>query len=119
MKNLTKRFLLFFLGCIPTRLLLTFIAKKINKKYLLSIITFPIAIGFLYIYFIGSKKADSQLDWVNGVVYWNNMRLIHGLLYLSFSIGSLITINNKLWILLLSDTIIGLFTFLNYHFKLL
>ena len=53
MNNIQKRFLLFLLGCIPARLALVMTAAILSlktRKYL-TIITLPIAIGFLWLYF--------------------------------------------------------------------
>lgn len=125
MNNIQKRFLLFLFLCIGARSTLTILSAKIEKKYLpiLGIITLPISIEFLRIYIFGSDKADAQIDWVQGNVWWNDLRIVHGLLYLSFTIASFFAINekyrknNKSWVILLSDTIIGLVSFLHYHYK--
>ena len=79
-----------FLGaCIPTRVLIGYLGKKYynhkNIKFL-GYITMIISIGFIYIFTIGSKRADSQLEWSGEKkIWWNDFRIIHGILYLLFS----------------------------------
>ena len=104
MNTIQKRFLLYLFGCIGFRTMITVIAKKFNenlnnnttKKYFkyFSLITLSMGLGFLYIYIFGSKKADSQLKWANSKVWWNDYRIIHAILYISFSIMALLQLNN-------------------------
>ena len=91
--------------------------KKLDKnnRQLASIFTLIIACGFIYIYIFGSQRADNQLEWANAKVWWNDYRIIHGLLYLSFSITALFKLN-KSWIFLALDTLLGLILFLYYHY---
>ena len=103
-----KRELLFLLGCIGSRSLLTYISTNIHLLPYISIITFTISLSFLYIYIFGSEKADRQLEWLGDKkIWWNKLRLVHGLLYLIFTIFAF----NKYklsWIILAIDTLIGL-----------
>lgn len=118
MNNIQKRFILFLVFCIGTRLLLTLFSKNINKKYLpyLGILTFIMGIGFIYIFMFGSKTADKQLDWANGKVWWDDYRVIHGLLYLIFSISAFMKLKGG-YLFLGLDTLIGLVVFLSYHYQ--
>lgn len=104
---------LFFLGCIPTRLLLTYLGYlsnhseiyKHNKQLSISLwsITFIIGIGFWTIYTMGWRKTGIE---AGGEIWWNSLRPIHGTNYLLFSILSLKGYRNAWWLLLM-DTIIG------------
>ena len=112
---LTKRLILFLFGCIGSRIYLSLFARN-HPEYLtvLSYVTFIIGIGFLYIYFFGSKKADAQLEWAGEkTVWWNQLRLFHGINYLLFSI---LAYNKKTcaWTILAFDTLMG-FTFWILH----
>tara|TARA_B110001469_G_C9571027_1_gene283133 strand:- start:716 stop:1066 length:351 start_codon:yes stop_codon:yes gene_type:complete len=116
MKTIIKRFLLFLLLCIPIRLLLVYIAKTINNKhlpYLGWILLIP-AIGFLYIYASNSRKTG--LEVFGNKIWWNDLRPIHGMNYLIFSI---LAINKykKSWIILLIDVLIGLLSFFIHHLQ--
>ncbi len=120
MNNQHKRYLLFLGVCIPIRLSLFFLSdyfydKKILKN-ILNIITLCIALGFLRIYFFGSKKADSQLEWVGEkTVWWNDLRIAYGLIYLFFSYFYFMNKKFSSYFLLL-DVVLGLLSFLNHHF---
>lgn len=118
MNNITKRFLLFLIGCIVTRLLLVYIAKNVNMtllKYMGYLLLLP-AFGFFYIFFTNSRKTGPEV--FGDKIWWNNLRPIHGLLYLLFSYNA-ITGNKNAWIYLLVDVLFGLIAFLAHHFILL
>lgn len=116
MNKIQKRFLMFLIGCIGARFLLAFTAKKINRKYLpiMGLLALGPAIGFLYIYFI--KPRDTGLEVQGGRIWWNFMRPLHALFYLTFAFLA-IKKNDNAWIALLLDVLIGLIAFLNYHYK--
>jgi len=115
-----KRFMLFLGLCIPTRFTISYLAKEEKfKKYLdyLAIICLCMGIGFLNIYFFGSKKADSQLKWAGeDTVWWNDLRLLHGISYVLFSI--LVYLKKEYaWKVIFYDTLVGLCSFLYYHYS--
>ncbi len=115
MNNIQKRFLLFLIGCIGTRLAFTLLAKNISLRYLQYLgylATIP-AIGFLVIYFLGLRKTG--LEVMGDRIWWNGLRPVHGLFYGLFSYLA-ITRNPEAWIALLSDTLLGLFSFLYHHY---
>ena len=117
MNNIQKRFFLFLFICIGLRFLLVFIAKNINTKllkYMGYILLLP-AFGFFYIYFTGIRKTGPEV--FGDKIWWNNLRPIHGLLYLLFSYNAILG-NRSAWIYLLIDAIFGLTSFLIYHFIL-
>lgn len=115
MNNIQKRFLLFLIGCIGTRLLLAYIAKNINIDLLkyMGYLLLIIAIGFFYIYFTHSRQTG--LEVFGSKIWWNNLRPIHGVLYLLFAYHA-IHGNRNAWIYLFIDVIIGLTAFLIYHY---
>lgn len=109
-----KRFLLFFIGCIGSRLLLVYIAKNINTiwlKYMGYLALLP-AIGFIYIYLSGARKTGPEV--FGDKIWWNNLRPIHALLYILFSYNA-INGNKNSWIYLFIDVVIGLISFLVHH----
>ena len=115
MNNIQKRFALFLLGCIPTRLAFVYIAKNISLKYLplLGYLALLPAIGFIYIYLTGSRQTGGET--FGDKIWWNNLRPLHAILYLLFSYNAILK-NNNAWIYLLIDVIIGLVSFLIFHF---
>jgi len=116
MNNIQKRFLAFLLGCIGVRLLFVLIANKLDLQYLpiMGYIAVLPAIGFLYIFFTGSRKSGLEVQ--GGKIWWNFLRPVHSLFYLVFAY---LAINKKResWIPLFIDVILGLIAFLNYHFS--
>ena len=122
MNPIQKRFSLFLFLCIVIRSFLIYISYKLknNSKYLKImglILLFP-AFGFLYIYFTNKRKTGKEV--FGGKIWWNDLRPIHGIIYILFSLFSLVnnkTMNNNAWLFLLIDVILGLSCFLVYHFK--
>ena len=115
MKTIQKRFLLFLIGCIGTRSLFTYLAKNAsstNLTYLGYLALYP-AISFTYIFVTGSRKTGPEV--FGEKIWWNNLRPIHALLYSLFAYN-VITGNHNAWIFLLIDVILGLTSFLIYHF---
>ena len=116
MNDTQKRFLLFLIGCIGTRLLFVYIAKNASILYLqwLGYLALLPAGGFVYIYLSGSRKTGAEV--FGDKIWWNDLRPIHALLYLLFSYNAIIG-NNTAWIYLLVDVIIGLISFLFFHLQ--
>lgn len=114
MNTLQKRFLAFLLLCIPVRIGFVFIAKSVDKKYLpyLGYIGLIIGLGFMY-NFIFTKKQGGTF---NQIAWWNNLRPLHSILYLTFAYLA-INKNPKAYILLLLDVTIGFISFVLYHYK--
>lgn len=117
MDKLHKRFLLFLVGCIGTRLLFVYIAKNISVPWLryAGYLALLPAIGFFYIYLTGSRKTGAEV--FGEKIWWNDLRPIHGLLYSLFAYNAIIG-NTNAWVYLLVDVSIGLISFLVHHFLL-
>ena len=117
MNTIQKRILLFLFGCIGSRALLVYVAKNIDinfLKYMGYLLLLP-AIGFFYIYLTGIRTTGVEV--FGDKIWWNNLRPIHGLLYLLFSYNA-INGNKSAWIYLFIDVLFGLTSFLFYHFIL-
>jgi hypothetical protein len=101
--------LLFFTICLCTRSALVFFIKsqKENNLPIFGYMGLIPVFGFLYNYFFHNKN---KKGFFGGKVWWNNLRIIHSLLYLLFSIFS-INKNKYSWVPLLIDVIIGLISF--------
>lgn len=115
MKNLHKRFAL-FLVCISVRFSIAFLAKEANDGLLQAIgfLSLMPAIGFFYLFFSGKRKSGRET--FGDKIWWNNLRPLHGTLWLLFSFYALRK-NKNAWIFLLIDTLIGIFAFLVFHIK--
>lgn len=114
MNTLQKRFLLFLVGCIGTRFLFVYIAKTVNVNYLpyLGYLALAPAIGFLYIFFTKSRETGAEV--FGERIWWNDLRPIHGGLYMIFAYNA-IQKNTYAWIYLLIDVLFGLGSFLTHH----
>lgn len=125
MNEKTKRILFFFLCCVPLRTLIGIISKNINIDKLIfyipfTILTLIIGFNFTYIYLFGHFKDDS-LGFFKGPMWWDDLRIIHGLLYLSYSIINIVSLirknNNKYsHLILFADLIIGIISFISVYF---
>jgi hypothetical protein len=115
MNNIQKRFLLFLFGCIGLRSLFVYIAKNVNAQFLMYMgyLALIPAIGFIYIFLTGTRQTGVEV--FGEKIWWNNLRPIHGLMYLLFSYNAIIG-NKNAWVYLLIDVIIGLISFLIFHF---
>lgn len=82
MDTLYKRFLLFLIGCIGTRLLLVHIARTLDTELLryMGYLALLPAFGFIYIYMSGTRKTGPEV--FGDKIWWNDLRPLHGLLYL-------------------------------------
>ena len=115
MNTIQKRFMLFIFGCILTRLILTFIVKNLKQKYLqiAGYIGLILGISFLTIYFLNLRKTGIEV--FGDKIWWNDIRPIHGILYLIFAYLA-INKNKNAWIILLIDVIFGFIMFINHHY---
>lgn len=110
----TSRLLRFLIGCIGTRLFIVYLAAtKLELLPIMGKISLLPFIGFITIYLFGLRKTGIEVD--GNVIWWNNLRPLHGLLFLLFAYFA-INKNKKSWVILFTDTFVGLFSFL-IHYK--
>ena len=116
MNIIQKRFLAFLFGCILVRSLFVLVAMKANKKYLpyFGILAILPAVGFLYIYFGNYRKKVGET--FGQKIWWNHLRPIHALFYLTFAYLA-IKKSPHSYKPLLIDVIVGLLSFLMYHYS--
>jgi hypothetical protein len=102
--------LLFLVGCMGARLLLTYLAKVANKRWLrvMGYLAVLPAIGFMYLFVSGTRNKTGAFG---EKIWWNALRPVHSLLYGLFAYAA-ITGNTNAWIFLLVDSLIGLSGFL-------
>jgi hypothetical protein len=98
-----------------TRTLFVVIAKNyIEYLPVMGLLAFLPAIGFIYIYMTDSRQTGKEV--FDDKIWWNDLRPIHGALYILFGILALQSDPNA-WIVLLIDIIIGLFGFFYFHYN--
>lgn len=116
--NYQKRIALFLFGCVGIRSLFVYIAKNIDREYLplLGYLALLPVIGWMYIYFIGSRNTGPEV--FGGRIWWNELRVPHAMLYTLFAIYA-IQRKSYSWIPLFVDVIFGLTAFVMYHNNLL
>lgn len=112
-KNIT----LFLLGCIPLRLLYAYFASKATTEQLklLAIPSLAIAISFFYLFIYDLRKEAGET--FGDKMWWNDLRPLHGGLFLAFAVMAMKG-NSNSYIPLLLDAIIGLGAFTYYHMYL-
>lgn len=115
MTNIQKRFLLFLCGCIVTRLMFVYVAKKYTHFLpIMGKLALIPMIGFFYIYFTNSRKTGNEV--FGDKIWWNDLRPVHGILYGTFAYMA-INNNQNSWMALLLDVILGLGGFLHFHYN--
>ena len=89
MNSIQKRFILFLVGCMGTRILFTLLAKNADIQYLpiLGYIALLPAIGFFYIYVTDSRKTGLEVG--GGKIWWNYLRPLHSILYFLFAYNAI------------------------------
>ena len=115
MNTIQERFVLFLFACIGTRSFFVYLAKNANSTYLkyMGYLSILPAIGFFYLFLSGSRKTGAEV--FGNKIWWNNLRPIHGLMYFLFAYNA-INGDAFAWIYLLIDIIIGLVSFLYFHY---
>lgn len=114
MSGNSTRILLFLFACIPIRLLLTYAIKHMPSESLVSIGYISVIIAGLFILSYMMYIPNKRKGAFGGKIWWNDMRAVHGCIYLLFSLLA-IKQNANAWIVLLFDVIIGLTAFL-FHY---
>jgi hypothetical protein len=115
MNTLQKRFLLFLIGCIGTRTLIVYLAKNANVTYLkyMGYLSILPAVGFFYLFLTGSRKTGPEV--FGDKIWWNDVRPIHGVMYFLFAYNAIYG-DTSAWIYLLVDVVVGLGSFLLFHY---
>jgi hypothetical protein len=115
MNTIQKRFLLFLIGCIGTRTLIVYLAKNANVTYLkyMGYLSILPAVGFFYLFLTGSRKTGPEV--FGDKIWWSDVRPIHGVMYFLFAYNA-IHGDAFAWIYLLVDVVIGLGSFLLFHY---
>jgi hypothetical protein len=92
-----------------------YLAKNANVTYLkyMGYLSILPAVGFFYLFLTGSRKTGPEV--FGDKIWWNDLRPIHGLMYFLFAHNA-INGDAFAWIYLLVDVVIGLVSFLLFHY---
>lgn len=107
--------LLFLSACIPSRLLLVFLAYYLKGIYqkIFGLILILIATSFFYLYFTNSRLNAPE---AGGKTWWHKLRPIHGSFMLIAGILCL-SGSKYAFIPLLIDVILGISVFYIHHYR--
>ncbi len=114
--NNINRIILYFLICIPIRSYLIYLSLNLKNEKMNYLLTVLLVIGIAFIYkYTITDKNNLGNGAFNGKVWWNDLRLFHGINYVSFCI---LKYNgyNKSYYILIFDLIIGILCFINNYF---
>lgn len=109
-----KRILLFLIGCIGSRTLLALCAKRFPEwLQTMGTAALIVSIGFFVIYVFRLRETGPEV--FGEKIWWNDMRPVHGTMYLLFAI---LAIQKKpyAWMFLAADVAIGLTAYLIHSF---
>jgi hypothetical protein len=106
----TKRMLLFLFGCIGTRTALAVGAKFASPNVLQAMGALALlpALGFFIIFIFKLRETGPEV--FGDKIWWNNLRPIHGTMYLLFAIFALRK-SDKAWMFLAADVAFGLIAY--------
>jgi len=109
-----QRVLLFLIGCIGTRTALAVAAKYASPEILqtMGALALLSAIGFYLIFMFKLRETGAEV--FGEKIWWNDLRPIHGTLYLLFAIFA-IQKKQFAWMFLAADVVIGLVAYLIHY----
>lgn len=113
--DIQQLLLYFLIGCMGARLIMVYVIKQLNKKWLRLVgylAIFPVIV-FLYIFFTGVRN---NVGAFGEKIWWNELRPIHAILYLLFAYFA-IQGNRHAWMYLFADAMVSLVAFVWVHTK--
>jgi hypothetical protein len=69
----------------------------------------------MYFYISGARTTGPET--FGDKIWWNDLRPVHAVLYLLFTIMVFTSMRKYAWIVLLIDVMIGLTAFIYFHYK--
>ncbi len=113
-----KRMLVFIFGCIGIRSLITYMTFVYRSDPLIKYVSIPtsiIGLAFVTIYVMGWRKTGAETG--GEAIWWNSLRPVHGVLWLSASVLALWK-PDWVYVVLGIDTLVGLTATLYYRLYL-
>ena len=92
-----------------------YLAKNANVTYLkyMGYLSILPAVGFFYLFLTCSRKTGPEV--FGDKIWWNDVRPIHGVMYFLFAYNAIYG-DTSAWIYLLVDVVVGLGSFLLFHY---
>ncbi len=108
--KLENKNLLFWLACVPARLMLASLPLFISRQYhpYLAIVFMCIGIAFLWLY--ATKSRMRPFESSTGTAWWHSNRVVHGLLFIIASITLAAGKKTAACTALVASTLLGIFT---------
>ena len=105
-----RRIPAFLIGCTGTRSMLTYIAyKHPNVAQVLAPVSMVPAIGWIYLSTVGNRDTGPEV--FGGTIWWQDLRLVHAVLWVTYSYQAYRG-DPGAWRALAVDTTIGLVAWL-------
>lgn len=106
--------ILFLTFCLGSRTIITYLSATYTEYLpIFGILALLPAFGFMYFYLSGTRKTGPEV--FGKLIWWNNLRPIHSVLYSLFAFSAM-SKNANAWIFLAVDVFIGFMSFVNHHF---
>jgi uncharacterized membrane protein YdcZ (DUF606 family) len=105
-----SQLILFLFVCLVIRFLFVIVALYVSPdtvKLYMSPIAFVIGISFIVIYLFDLRKTGQEVIGKSKSIWWNNLRPVHGIMYLLFAIAGYHKMKFA-WVFLLIDVILGI-----------
>jgi hypothetical protein len=108
-----KRIILFLICCITIRSILVVLAKYGSNvtQNIMAVFAVIVSLGFMSQFLFNSQKPGA----FGGKPWWNSMRPVHALLYMTFAFLIFTRKRDIAWIVLLIDVVIGAIVFTKHY----
>jgi hypothetical protein len=118
--NKNFKVFLFVFGCLGTRFLFMYLSKISKPKNLpiYGVIGLLIGLGLIYNFLFKTRPTGLESSAKDNKIWWNNLRPIHGTLYLLFAYYA-INKNKNAYIFLLIDLIVAIIAYICYKLNML
>ena len=106
--------MVFMFICIPVRLLLAYVVKKMKQNMLVyaGYIGAIISLSFFYLYFTNGRKTGLETN--NKPIWWAHLRIFHGIFYGMFAITAIRKLPYS-YMFLLADVLFGLLMSIRHY----
>lgn len=107
----SERRVMFWIGCIGSRVALAWLAKSTTSLFVLKSMAYAgivLAAAFMYLFWSGKRTTGVEVG--GGRIWWNWLRPVHSILWGTFSwmvLGGTEQTRRRAWLALAADVLIG------------